>query len=168
MTCIDRALSVIARATRRRAPISGSAGAGRRAVPLSAKSRSGIWIRIACSAPIGGKVLPVPSPVAGPRARNVRARVPRRWQRFTAHSGPGGRWIMSHMGAFYIIKIIEREAAEAAAARRPPDDHDAPDAIGSNPSIVRRVFAAMRHRADRAPGGPGRDRRRLGRAARAH
>jgi hypothetical protein len=75
---------------------------------------------------------------------------------------------MSHMGAFYIIRIIEREAAESAAARRPPDDHAALDAIGSNPSIVRRVFAAMRHRTDSAPGGPGRGRRRLGRAARAH
>lgn len=72
------------------------------------------------------------------------------------------------MGAFYIIKIVEREAAESAAARRPPDDHVALDAIGSNPSIVRRVFAAMRHSADRAPDGPGRGRRRLGRAARAH
>ena len=85
-----------------------------------------------------------------------------------AHSGPGGRWIMSHMGAFYIIKIIEREAAESAPARRPPDDHAALDAIRSNPSIVRRIIAAMRHSTDRAPGGPGRDRRRLGRAARAH
>jgi hypothetical protein len=72
------------------------------------------------------------------------------------------------MGAFYIIRIIEREAAESAAARRPPDDHAALDAIRSNPSIVRRVFAAMRHRADGAPGGAGRGRRRLGRAARAH
>lgn len=98
----------------------------------------------------------------------MRARVPRRWQRFTALSGPGGRWIVSHMGAFYIIRIMEREAAESAAARRPPDDHAALGAIRRNPSIVRRVFAAMRHSADRAPGGPGRGRRRLGRAARAH
>ena len=81
---------------------------------------------------------------------------------------------MSHMGAFYIIRIMEREAAESAAARRPrvpsrrPDDHAALDAIGSNPSIVRRVFAVMRHSADGAPGGAGRGRRRLGRAARAH
>jgi hypothetical protein len=147
-----------------------------RAVPLSAKPRSGIWIRIACSAPIGRKILPVPSPVAGPGARNVRARVPGRWQRFTALSGPGGRWIVSHMGAFYIIKIMEREAAESAAARRAgvpsrrSDDHAALDAIrsNSNPSIVRRVFAAVRHSTDRAPGGAGRGRRRLGRAARAH
>jgi len=42
------------------------------------------------------------------------------------------------------MRIIEREAAEAAAARRPgvpsrrPDDHDAPDATRSNPFIVRR------------------------------
>jgi hypothetical protein len=63
------------------------------------------------------------------------------------------------MGAFYIMRIIEREAAESAAARRPrvpskrPDDHAALDAIRSNPSIVRRVFAAMRHSADGAPGG---------------
>jgi hypothetical protein len=55
------------------------------------------------------------------------------WQRFTALSGPGGRWIVSHMGAFYIIKIIEREAAESAAARRRPDDDGALDATGSNP-----------------------------------
>jgi hypothetical protein len=75
---------------------------------------------------------------------------------------------MSHMGAFYIIKIMEREAAESAGAYRPPDDHAAPDAIRSNPSIVRRVFAAMRHSTDGAPGGSGRGRRRLGRAARAH
>jgi hypothetical protein len=75
---------------------------------------------------------------------------------------------MSHMGAFYIIKIIEREAAESAPARRPPDDHAAPDAIRSNPSIVRRVIAAMRHSTDRAPGRPRRGRRRPGRAARAH
>jgi hypothetical protein len=75
---------------------------------------------------------------------------------------------MSHMGAFYIIRIMEREAAESAAARRPPDDHAGPDAIRSNPSVVRRVFAAVRHSADGAPGGPGRGRRRLGRAARAH
>ena len=100
--------------------------------------------------------------------------VPRRWQRFTAVSGPGGRWIVSHMGAFYIIRIMEREAAESAAARGPrvpsrrPDDHAALDAIRSNPSIVRRVFAAMRHSTDGAPGGAGRGRRRLGRAARAH
>jgi hypothetical protein len=72
------------------------------------------------------------------------------------------------MGAFYIIKIIEREAAESAAARRPPDDHAALDAIRSNPSIVRRVFAAMRHRTDSSPGGPARGRRRPGRTARAH
>ena len=72
------------------------------------------------------------------------------------------------MGAFYIIKIIEREAAESAPARRRPDDHDALDATRGNPSIVRRVFAAMRHSADGAPGGPGRRRRRLGSAARAH
>jgi hypothetical protein len=72
------------------------------------------------------------------------------------------------MGAFYIIKIIEREAAESAAARRPPDDHAALDAIRSNPSIVKRIFAAMRHRTDSAPSGPARGRRRPGRAARAH
>ena len=96
------------------------------------------------------------------------ARVPRRWQRFAALSGPGGRWIMSHMGAFYIMRIIEREAAESAAACRRPDDDDALDAIRSNPSIVRRVFAAMRHSADDAPGGAGRGRRRPGLAARAH
>jgi hypothetical protein len=83
-------------------------------------------------------------------------------------SGPGGRCIVSHMGAFYIIRIIEREAAESTAARRPPDDHAVPDAIRSKPSIVRRVFAAMRHSADRAPGGADRGRRRAGRAARAH
>ena len=83
---------------------------------------------------------------------------------------------MSHMGAFYIIRIMEREAAESAAARRAgvpsrrPDDHAALDAIrsNSNPSIVRRVFAAVRHGAGGAPGGAGRGRRRLGRAARAH
>ena len=108
------------------------------------------------------------SPVAGPAARNVRARVPGRWQWFTALSGPGGRWIVSHMGAFYIIRIMEREAAESAAAHRPPDDHATLNATRSNPSIVRRVFAAMRHGADRAPGGAGRGRRRLGRAARTH
>jgi hypothetical protein len=75
---------------------------------------------------------------------------------------------MSHMGAFYIMRIIERQAAEAAAAGRRPDDHDAPDAVRSNPSIVRRVFAAMRHSTDGAPGQAGQGRRRLGRAARAH
>jgi hypothetical protein len=72
------------------------------------------------------------------------------------------------MGAFYIIRIMEREAAESAAARRRPDDHDAPDAVRSNPSIVRRLLAAMRHSADDAPGGAGRGRRRPRRAARAH
>jgi DNA-binding GntR family transcriptional regulator len=50
---------------------------------------------------------------------------------------------MSHMGAFYIIRIMEREAAESAAARRRPDDYAALGAIRSNPSIVRRVFAAI-------------------------
>ena len=75
---------------------------------------------------------------------------------------------MSHMGAFYIIRIIERQAAESAAARRRPDDHEALDPIRSNPSIVRRVFAAMRHSADGASGRAGRRRRRQGRAARAH
>ena len=75
---------------------------------------------------------------------------------------------MSHMGAFYIIRIIEREAAESAAARRRPDDHDTRDATGGNPSIVRRVFAAMRHSADGARGVAGRGRRKLGRTARAH
>jgi len=72
------------------------------------------------------------------------------------------------MGAFYIIRIIEREAAESAPTRRRPDDHDAQDATRGNPSIVRRVFAAMRHNADHAPGGAGRRRQRPGRAARAH
>ena len=72
------------------------------------------------------------------------------------------------MGAFYIIRIIEREAAESAAARRRPDDHDALDAIRSNPSIVRRVFAAMRSSADDSRGGAGQGGRKLGRAARAH
>ena len=75
---------------------------------------------------------------------------------------------MSHMGAFYIIRMIEREAAESAAARRRPDDYDALDATRGNRSIVRRVFAAMRHSADDAPAGAGRRRRRLRRAARAH
>ena len=41
----------------------------------------------------------------------MRARVPRRWQRVTALRGPGGRWLVSHMGAFSILRIIEREAA---------------------------------------------------------
>jgi len=78
------------------------------------------------------------------------------------------------MGAFYIMRIMEREAAESAAARRPrvpprqPDDHAAPGAIRGHPSIVRRVIAAMRPRANGAAGGAGRGRRRLGRAARAH
>jgi len=72
------------------------------------------------------------------------------------------------MGAFYIIRIIEREAAESAAARRRPDDHAALGAIDGKPSIVRRVLAVVRHRADGAPGGAGRGRRRLGRTARAH
>jgi hypothetical protein len=80
------------------------------------------------------------------------------------------------MGAFYIIKIMEREAAESAAVRgagvpsRRPDDHAALDAIRSNsdPSMVRRVIAAVRRSAGDAPGGAGRGRRRLGRAARAH
>jgi hypothetical protein len=82
---------------------------------------------------------------------------------------------VSHMGAFYIMRMIEREAAEVAAARRPrvpsgrPDDQAALDVIRANPSFVRRVFAAMRHSAgDGAPGEAGRGRRRLGRAARAH
>jgi len=83
---------------------------------------------------------------------------------------------VSHMGAFYIIKIMEREAAESAAAcragvpSRRPDDHAALDAIrsNSNPSIVRRVFAAVRHSAGGAPDGAGRGRRRLGRAARTY
>ena len=75
---------------------------------------------------------------------------------------------MSHMGAFYIIRMIEREAAESAAAHRPPDDHAAQYADHSKPSVVRRVFAAMRHTADDAPAGAGRGRRRLRRAARAH
>ena len=75
---------------------------------------------------------------------------------------------MSHMGAFYIMRIIEREAAESAPARRRPDDHDAPGAIRSNPSIVRRVFAAIRLRADDGPGRAGQGRRRQRRAARAH
>jgi hypothetical protein len=72
------------------------------------------------------------------------------------------------MGAFYIMRIIERRAAESAAAGRRPDDDHALDAIRSKPSIVRRVFAAMRHSADGAPAGAGRGRRRPGRAARAH
>jgi len=75
---------------------------------------------------------------------------------------------VSHMGAFYIIKMIEGEAAESAPARRRPDDYDALDATRGNRSIVRRVFAAMRHTADDAPAGAGRGRRRLRRAARAH
>ena len=78
------------------------------------------------------------------------------------------------MGAFYIMRIIEREAAESAAGRGPrvpsrqPGDHAPLDASRGNPSVVRRVFAAMRHNADDAPGGAGRGRRRLGRTARAH
>jgi hypothetical protein len=80
------------------------------------------------------------------------------------------------MGAFYIIKIMEREAAESAVAGRAgvpsrrPDDHAVLDAVHSNsdPSIVRRVLAAVRRGAGGARGGAGRARRRLGRAARAH
>jgi hypothetical protein len=72
------------------------------------------------------------------------------------------------MGAFYIIRIMEREAAESAAARRRPDDYHALDATRGKPSVVRRAFAAIRQRADDAPAGAGRGRRRLGRAARAH
>ena len=72
------------------------------------------------------------------------------------------------MGAFYIIKMIEGEAAESAPARRRPDDYDALDATRGKPSVVKRVFAAIRQRADDAPAGAGRGRRRLRRAARAH
>jgi hypothetical protein len=87
---VDLALPTIAPCNTPSGPASGSAGAGRRAVPLSAKPRSGICIRIAGSAPIGGKILPVPSPAAGPQGAQRAGRVPRRWQRCTAHSGPGG------------------------------------------------------------------------------
>jgi hypothetical protein len=50
----------------------------------------------------------------------------------------GGRCIVSHIGAFYIMRTMEREAAESAVARRPrvpsrrPDDHAALDVIRSN------------------------------------
>jgi hypothetical protein len=72
------------------------------------------------------------------------------------------------MGAFYVIRMMEREAAESAPSRRRPDDYNALDATRGKPSIVRRVFAAMRHRADDAPAGADPSHRRLRRAARAH
>ena len=49
-------------------------GRGAALVPLGSQPRSGIRIRVACSALIGRKILPVPSPIAGPRGANVRAR----------------------------------------------------------------------------------------------
>ena len=89
MSYIDLALPAIAPCNTPSGPDQRFGGCGAPRDNTERKARSGIWIRIAGSVPIGGKVLPVPSPVAGPGARNVRARVPRRWQRFTAHSEPG-------------------------------------------------------------------------------
>jgi hypothetical protein len=89
MSYIDLALPTIAPCNTPSGPDQRFGGCGAPRGTAERKARSGIWIRIAGSAPIGGKILPVPSPVAGPGARNVRARVPRRWQRFTALSGPG-------------------------------------------------------------------------------
>ena len=55
----------------------------------------GIWIRVAGSAPVGGKILPVPSPVAGPRG-GQRAGPGAGAVAAVVHglSGPGGRWIV--------------------------------------------------------------------------
>ena len=50
------------------APIRRFVGCGAPRGTAESKARfGGIWIRVAGSAPVGGKILPVPSPVAGPR-----------------------------------------------------------------------------------------------------
>ena len=82
---------------------------------------------------------------------------------------------MSRSGVFYVVKAMERtvagtaaadapavparQAVDRAAAAAPPD--------GSTTSLVRRVLAAVQHSFGVAPGAAGRDRRRLGGAARA-
>jgi hypothetical protein len=83
---------------------------------------------------------------------------------------------MSRSGVFYVVKVMERTAAGAAAAgaARVPTgqavDREAAAAArpdGGTTSFMRRVLAAVRHSARVAPGAAGRGRRRLGGAARA-
>jgi len=74
---------------------------------------------------------------------------------------------------FFVVKAMVRPAdgtAPATAARVPAaraDDHDAPRARGSSPSIVQRLRAAVHYGAGGARGTASRGNRSLGRPAQA-
>ncbi len=78
---------------------------------------------------------------------------------------------MSRLAVVYVVKAMERTAAGTTTAGPPrvrSDDLDGPEAIrahGDNPSLVRRVLAAVSRSIGSAPGKTGE--RRLGRAVRA-
>jgi hypothetical protein len=78
---------------------------------------------------------------------------------------------MSRSGSFYVVWAMERAAAGTTPAGPPRGraaDVDAPETIrapGDNPSLVRRVLAAVSGTSGGAPGKTAH--RRLGRAVRA-
>jgi hypothetical protein len=83
---------------------------------------------------------------------------------------------MPRSGVYYVVKAMERTAAGTAAAdaarvpARQAVDREATAAArreGNAASLVRRVLAAVQRSAGVALGAAGRDRRRLGGAARA-
>jgi hypothetical protein len=83
---------------------------------------------------------------------------------------------MPRSGVYYVVKVMERTAAGTAAAdaaRAPAGqvvDREAAAAArreGSAASLGRRVLAAVQRSVGVTPGAAGRDRRRLGGAARA-
>lgn len=83
---------------------------------------------------------------------------------------------MLSSAAFFVVKamVMPADGTNAATAPRvrpgPAGDHDAPHAThthGGSPSIVKRMFAAVRPSTGDAPGNAARGRRKLGRVARA-
>ena len=77
---------------------------------------------------------------------------------------------MSHLGAFYVIKAMEGDAAgggRGVPGRRAVDHRDpaADRADGSMFSLVQRVLAVVRRNIGGAQGRTGRGRHRLGGAA---
>ena len=128
---------------------------------------------------VSGSALPAPylreedPPCAvaggGPVTRGWRGRLPRRRLSNGAELA-GGRCIMSHSGAFYVIKAMEGDAAgggRGVPGRRAADHRDpaAGRADGSMFSLVQRVLAVVRRNIGGAQGRTGRGRHTLGGAA---
>src|SRR4029077_4947018 len=110
-------------------------------------SRCCIRVGVACSVSAWRKIHSCAVSGGGPVTRRWRGDLPRRLSNGAELAG--GRCIMSHSGAFYVIKAMEGDAAgggrgvpgsRAMDHRDPAADH----ADGSMFSLVQRVLAVVR------------------------